>query len=244
MCDCVQVGEVLSLLERPVYTYREVDRLLGLNPDTAKRWINGYRRNGREYDPIVREEPTDDKWVTWGEFIETRLLSEYRDVNEIKIIRMRRVVAALREYYHRRYPLAYSRPFVTVEDRQVLARVQEETGLDSQVWMVVDTDQYTLSPRADRFFHATTYGPDPDATDQDDEVAIEVSIDPRYPDVKLNPMLRSGRPTIAGHNIHIATLAGMVLDGDPVSKVAGWYDLSEDQVRQAVDFTVTHNLAS
>ena len=34
-------------------------------------------------------------------------------------------------------------------------------------------------------------------------------------------------------------LAGMVLDGDPVSKVASWYDLSEDQVQQAVDFTVT-----
>ncbi|MGH3931337.1 MAG: hypothetical protein ACRDTF_15360, partial [Pseudonocardiaceae bacterium] len=26
---------------------------------------------------------------------------------------------------------------------------------------------------------------------------------------------------------NIATLAGMVLDGDPVSKVAGWYELSE-----------------
>ncbi len=240
----MHVGENVSLLERPVYSYREVDRLLGLNPDTAKRWTNGYRRSGREYDPIVREEPTDARWVTWGEFIETRLLSEYRDVNEIKIIRMRRVVMALREYYHRRYPLAYSRPFLEGEDRQVLARVQEETGLDSQVWMVVDTGQYTLSPRTDRFFHATTYGPDPDATDQDDDVAIQVTIDPRYPDVKLNPMLRSGWPTIAGHNIHIATLAGMVLDGDPVSKVAGWYDLSEDQVRQAVDFTVTHNLAS
>lgn len=197
----------------------------------------------------MRDEPTDAKWVTWGEFIETRLLSEYRDVNEIKIIRMRRVVVALREYYHRRYPLAYSRPFVKVEDRQVLARVQEEAGLDSQVWMVVDTGQYTLSPRTDRFFHSTTYGPDPDAADQDatdvdDDVAIEVTIDPRYPDVKLNPLLRSGRPTVAGRNIHIVTLAGMVLDGDPVGRVAHWYDLSEDQVQQAVDFTVTHNLAS
>ncbi|MGQ0773362.1 MAG: DUF433 domain-containing protein [Pseudonocardiales bacterium] len=239
------MGKIVSLLERPVYTYREVDRLLGLNPDTAKRWINGYRRHGRNYDPIVREQPTDATWVTWGEFIETRLLSEYRDVNEIKIIRMRRVATTLREYYHRRYPLAYSRPFVTVEDRQVLARVQEETGLDSQVWMVVDTGQYALSPRTDRFFQATTYGPDPDATGQDDDhVAIEVTIDPRYPDVKLNPLLRSGRPTVAGHNIHIATLAGMVLDGDPVSKVADWYELAEDQVQQAVDFTVTHNLAS
>lgn len=236
--------EIVSLLERPVYTYREVDRLLGLNPDTSKRWINGYRRNGRAYDPIVRETPTDDKWVTWGEFIEARLLSEYRDVNEIKIIRMRRVVAALRDYYHRRYPLAYSRPFVEVADREVLARIQEETGLDSQLWMVVDTGQYTLAPRTGRFVQATTYGPDPDAPEEKDEVAREVSIDPRYPDVKLNPMLRSGRPTIAGRNIYIATLAGMVLDGDPVSKVSGWYELTEDQVQQAVDFTVTHNLAS
>ncbi|MCA1709064.1 MAG: hypothetical protein LC808_39620, partial [Actinobacteria bacterium] len=78
-------------------------RLLGLNLDTAKRWINGYRRHGREYEPIVREEPTDTTWVTWGEFIEARLLSEYRDLNEIKIIRMRRVVAALREYYYYYY---------------------------------------------------------------------------------------------------------------------------------------------
>lgn len=164
----------MSLLERPVYTYREVDRLLGLNPDTSKRWINGYRRKGRDYDPIVRETPTDDKWVTWGEFIETRLLSEYRDVNEIKIIRMRRVVAALRDYYHRRYPLAYSRPFVKVEDREVLARIQEETGLDSQLWMVVDSGQYTLAPRTGRFVQATTYGPDPDAPEEKDEVAREV----------------------------------------------------------------------
>ena len=40
------MGDVLPMLERPVYTYREVDRLLGLNQDTAKRWINGYRRGG------------------------------------------------------------------------------------------------------------------------------------------------------------------------------------------------------
>lgn len=73
----------------------------------------------------MRDEPSDTKWVTWGEFIEARLLSEYRDVNEIKIIRMRRVVTALREYYHRCYPLAYSRPFVEIEDRQVLVRIQE-----------------------------------------------------------------------------------------------------------------------
>jgi len=116
------MGDVLPMLERPVYTYREVDRLLGLNQDTAKRWINGYRRGGRSYAPIVREQPLHTRWVTWGEFIETRLLSEYRDLDQIKIGKMRAVIAQLRERYDRRYPLAYSRPFVRARDREIIAR--------------------------------------------------------------------------------------------------------------------------
>ena len=33
---------------------------------------------GETYPPVVREEPTGDEAVTWGEFVETRLLSEYQ----------------------------------------------------------------------------------------------------------------------------------------------------------------------
>lgn len=50
---------------------RVVDRLL-MSGGTAKRWINGYVRNGRPYEPIVRPEPVWTAWVTWGEFLETR----------------------------------------------------------------------------------------------------------------------------------------------------------------------------
>lgn len=60
------VGDVLSLLDRPVYTFREVDRLLGMNQGTARRWIDGYARGSRLYPPIVREERTGESWVTWG----------------------------------------------------------------------------------------------------------------------------------------------------------------------------------
>lgn len=41
MCDGVNVAHVISLLHRPVYTYPQVDRLLGLTSGTARRWING-----------------------------------------------------------------------------------------------------------------------------------------------------------------------------------------------------------
>ncbi|CNM24227.1 Uncharacterised protein [Mycobacterium tuberculosis] len=37
---------VTSMLDREVYVYAEVDKLIGLPAGTAKRWINGYERGG------------------------------------------------------------------------------------------------------------------------------------------------------------------------------------------------------
>ncbi|MGL5826743.1 MAG: hypothetical protein ACRCYU_18325 [Nocardioides sp.] len=40
-----------SLLDRAVYSYADVDRLVGLHPGTAKRWLHGYERLGKYYNP-------------------------------------------------------------------------------------------------------------------------------------------------------------------------------------------------
>lgn len=69
---------VIDLLARPLYGMTQVDRLLALRRGTARRWIDGYERLVRSYPPVVREESTGDEMVTWGEFVETRFLAEYR----------------------------------------------------------------------------------------------------------------------------------------------------------------------
>ncbi|CMS06751.1 Uncharacterised protein [Mycobacterium tuberculosis] len=45
---------VTSMLDREVYVYAEVDKLIGLPAGTAKRWINGYERGGKDHPPILR----------------------------------------------------------------------------------------------------------------------------------------------------------------------------------------------
>jgi uncharacterized protein (DUF433 family) len=237
------VGEAVSLLDRPVYTFREVDRLLGLNQGTARRWIDGYRRSGRQYEPIVRETPSADPWVTWGEFTETRLLSEYRDLSDIRIQKLRIVVQHLRQETGYRYPLAYAQPFLQSHGREIVMRAQQAAELGEDLFVVVRTGQLVMTPRAERFVQAATYDSDPvDAGGQ--QIAVRFRADPRYPDVAIDPEQRSGRPTIVGRNVLVTTLADMVLSGDTVDDVAGWYDLSADQVQQAVDFTATHNLVA
>ena len=68
-----------SILERVLYTYSDVDRILGLGQGTARRWINGYRMEGTAYAPVVRDTPQDTTLVTWGEFVEVYYLSRFRD---------------------------------------------------------------------------------------------------------------------------------------------------------------------
>ncbi len=50
-CAMLADMSVLSMLDRDVYLYSEVDRLIGLRGGTARRWINGYERGGKQYDP-------------------------------------------------------------------------------------------------------------------------------------------------------------------------------------------------
>jgi uncharacterized protein (DUF433 family) len=219
-------------------------RLLGLNPGTSRRWIDGYRRSDHSYPPIVREESTGDRWVTWGEFTETRLLSEYREFDQIRIQKLRVMVEHLRNEFGHRYPLAYAQPFLQAAGRELLMRAQQAAKLEEDLFVVVRTGQLIMTPRAERFVKAATYARDLATPRSDQTIVVRFQADPRYPDVAIDPEHRSGRPTVVGHNILVTALADMVLAGDSQQDVASWYDLTVDQVEQAVDFTATHNLAA
>ena len=82
------MGDVITLLDRDVYSMNQVDRLLDLSSGTATRWIDGYSRRDRRYEPLVRVASTGSELVTWGEFVEARLISEYRRQG-VSVFRMR-----------------------------------------------------------------------------------------------------------------------------------------------------------
>jgi uncharacterized protein (DUF433 family) len=228
------MGQVVSMLARPVYTYAEVDRLLRLTPGTAKRWIDGYERAGRVYEPVVRQQRTGSPWVAWGEFVETRLLSEFR--SSVPMIKLRPVVEWLRERVDRDYPLAYARPFLAPEGRELLVDAQIETGLDEELWMVVPSQQgVLLTPTSKRFTRAVHY-PDFDGP------AEHIIADSATPDVWLDPSRREGQPTVNG--IRTETLAELVAAGEPMQFVADTYGFSLDAVEQAVTYETTRRRAA
>lgn len=225
---------VTSMLDREVYVYAEVDRLIKLRGGTARRWINGYERSGKSYAPILRVTPRDTPWVTWGEFVETRVIAEFRDFKNVPIPRLRAAVDELRRIFDVQYPLAHMRPYLSSHDRELTIK-----GEASEHEIVIRTGQQLLG---DGLWLAKRSALEND--ENGEAIIAEIPADRDFPDIVINPMRYSGQPTFVGRRVSPVTIAGMANDGEPHEVLAAEYGLSVEQVDQAIAYTERYRLAA
>jgi uncharacterized protein (DUF433 family) len=220
----------VTYLERPVYEFSQVDSLLGLGSGTSRRWIDGYERRGKSYPPVVRETSTGAELVTWGEFVEVRLLAGYRD-SGVPMLRMRPVVEGLRQHLGVRYPLATARPYLD-ESRELVYDLQEEAQLEDSMRLVVEagSGHLVFSTQMRTVERSTDFGPDVTAS------SVALRITPLGPSraVVLDPDYKSGTPVV--RSVPTDILAELVRVGEPIEWVAQQYELRVEQVLDAVEF--------
>lgn len=232
------MGEVIDLLNRPTYGLPQVDHILGLPGGTARRWIDGYRRGEKDYPPVIREVTTGVESATWGEFVETRLLSEYRDAG-VPLIRMRPAVEALRQELGTMYPLASARTWLAVEGRELVRRVQDDVGLDRHLALVVaGTGQRMIewTKPADNFRRSITW------TGDDDSAHPQLLHPmPDLEEVVVDPLRGFGEPVVRGVRTEI--IAELVRAGDPLDMIAEMYELPRRTVDAAVRYELRRAVA-
>ena len=215
----------VSLLDRAIYSYADVDRLVGVRAGTARRWLEGYSRRGHFYDPVLRPEADGSDAVTWGEMVEARLLAEFRD-RDVPMHRMRPAIVELRKEFGP-YPLAHARPFLDVEGRELVRRVQDSVGLERGLQLVVIRNgQLILTVQAERFSSAVEY--------DDRGAASLLRPQPATPDVVMDPQRTFGQPAIRG--VRTDVLAEGYRAGTPREDLADLYDLSPLQIDEALRY--------
>lgn len=217
--------ESTSLLNQPLYRMGEVDDLLGTPRGTARGWIDGGRRGRRSQPPLIRAERTGSDRVTWGEFVEARLIAEYRDRGGA-VLGLRPAIAALRETFRSSYPLAIADPFHDAAGRKAVLAVQQGIDLDPGLRLVVPNGRaVVLAPEVARFAEVAHFGTDGVV----ERIVLEGAIvaDPEY---------SSGRPTIAGRRLRADIIAEAVAAGERRSDVARMWDVAPAAVDDAVRF--------
>ena len=222
------MSSVVSLLDQDMYSMGQADRLLGLSHGTARRWIDGYERQGKRHDPLVRAESTGSEVVTWGEFVEARLISEYRRQG-ITIFKMRPAIMVLKDKFNTEYPLAASRPFLSAEGCELVMEVQQETNLQPALRLVVRNRQIiTPSLEVRRFQEAADYNND----SGDDTGAVQRLH--LAENIVLDPEYAAGEPTIRGRRLRVATIAEAIATGSEPAEVAEIWGIGLEVVKDAV----------
>lgn len=82
----------VSVLDREMFAEAEAARLLRVPQNTLNYWLEGGKYRGRQYKPVVPEQPRGSRApVTWAEFVEAGLLREYRRTHRVPMAELRAV---------------------------------------------------------------------------------------------------------------------------------------------------------
>jgi uncharacterized protein (DUF433 family) len=179
---------------------------------------------------VVREHHTGEEIATWGEFVETRLLAEYRDAG-VPMIRMRPAVEALRQELKVSYPLASARTWLRPEGRNLVRVIQEEVNLDPHLALVVVAPGQMLawSAEADRFRAAIEWtGEGDDAEPRWLRPAAGIE------EVVVDPLRGFGEPVVRGVRTEI--IRELVQAGESQDAIAEAYELPRESVEAAVRY--------
>jgi uncharacterized protein (DUF433 family) len=216
-----------SVLDRVMFSEAEAARLLGVAQGTLHYWLDGGKRRGKTYPPVIRSEPGGAREVTWAEFVEAGFLREYRQDLQVPMLELRTFIEQLRERFAIPYPLAHATPFVA--GRQLVWEVQESAGLDAEFCLVSEArGQLMLTPASDAFYRRVTW-------DTREQVAVEwrPASHPRSP-VRINPEIRYGKPSVRGVSTEV--LWEHADEGEAVEEIAEAFELTVADVRWAISY--------
>jgi uncharacterized protein (DUF433 family) len=199
-----------SALALPTYALAEASRLLRVAPSTLRWWLEGARRDGVAYPPVLRPSPTGSSEVTWGEFVEAGYLREYR--RDLPLQRLRPLIEALRAELGTAYPLATAVPMVS--GRDLVWNLQQQLQTPEELWIVVGDQQLVLGGPATAFFKRVEFNP---LTDEAERFIVMEG----EPPVTVAPRVSFGVPTVK--RVRTEILAELIAAGEGVDVVAQIY---------------------
>jgi uncharacterized protein (DUF433 family) len=215
---------VATVLDREMYTEALAARLLAVPQSTLHYWLEGGTRRGKEYKPIIRQEPVGRRVVTWAEFVEAGWLGAYRNLN-VPMPELRRFIDELRQRFGVPYPLADRRPLVSGRTLVYDAQTSAQLGVEFYLVSVVN-GQTMLTAPGEAFVQRVVW---------DGDVAVAYRPDPNLQSpVRINPDVRFGKPAVKG----ISTEAIWEQDdsGEDTESIAEVYQLEVADVRWALAY--------
>jgi uncharacterized protein (DUF433 family) len=169
--------------------------------------------------------------LSFNDLLEVRFIHAFRKLG-VPLPKIRAAIRKLRHLTGARYP--FSRQLLFTDGKELFAKVLDREG--KPILFEPSTDHYAFY---DVILPSLKLG-----IDFEKGEAVRWFPDrASYKDIVIDPRVAFGRPTIVGTRMDIKILADAYGAEKSYERVANWYEVETDAVRQAVSFHMLRKAA-
>lgn len=218
--DRTQLSDVR---EFPLYSLAEIAYFFKIPKGTLHAWTRPSKMRGKTIPPLIELADKEHALFSFYNLAEAHILSMTTRFHGVKITAVRRAMEHLREksVHDLAHPLL-SEKFLT-DGRHIWVKELERRIDLSQ------SGQLGIAPILDTYLERII-------RDDSNRPLKVFPIRQNGKIVSITPTVSSGRPIVEGTGIPVATLYNRFRAGDSTDDIAEDYEISEDQVKGAIDY--------
>jgi uncharacterized protein (DUF433 family) len=214
---------ISDVREFPLYSLAEISYFFRIPKTTLHAWTRPSKMSGKPIRPLIELADRENALFSFYNLAEAHILSMTTRFHGVKTSAVRRAMEHLREesIHDLPHPLL-SDKFLT-DGRHIWIR-ELEKRID-----LTQFGQLGLAPILDTYLERII-------RDDSNRPLKVFPIRQTGKVVSITPTVSSGRPIVEGTGIPVATLYNRFKAGDSADDLAEDYEISEDQVKGAIDY--------
>jgi uncharacterized protein (DUF433 family) len=212
--------EVQAVIWRPTYLVSDAARWADTTPQTARRWIAGYRHHGDRWSAPVTARRNAETFLSFEDLVEVAVVAAIRRA-KVSMPRIRQAV----DFAHRE--LGVDRPLVAYRFKT-----------DGRELFIGDPAVRQGYTNLNRFGQIAMRTIEAVLRDVDYEAELAARWWPVGRDIPIliDPRVNFGRPIVADIGVRTETLYGRWAGGDTIASLAGEFGTTPDVVELALRF--------
>lgn len=220
-----KLGE--RLLGVGLYTPIDVELYTGISSANVRRWLFGYRANGKYHEGIWSPElsASVEDTLSFHDLLEIRFVNAFRN-HGVSLQSIRRAFEHAQDIFGQDYPFTCRR-FQT-DGRSIFAEIQEETG-DESLMDIVKKQYVFKQVIGPSLYEGIEYGVN--------DTALRWFPVKNSKKIVMDPERNFGKPTLTEFGVSVeAITSAWHAEGEKTRRVASIYNLPISAVEAAIRF--------
>jgi uncharacterized protein (DUF433 family) len=216
------------LVGNGIYSLSDASFITGIHHRKINRWIKGYRRKEKFFDPVLDAdyEPIEKHYsISFLDLIELFFVNAFME-HGVSLQTIRKTYEKAQEYTNFEHP--FSTLKFKTDGKIILAEI------DDKVLLNLLNNQLAIKKILDPFFT--------DVLEFDNNVVNKYWPLGKDRQVVLDPNRSFGKPIVNREGVPVMTLVNAYKAEGSIKGVAEWYEVSNESVQDAVDYY--HKLAA